>query len=310
MIITTNSLDAGCGISDGSAWTSVTGVSPFGYLWNTIPSSSNDTIFNVAAGNYQVNITDNYGCMDSVIVSVNNPNSPIIDSIVAVDNLCFGDSSGIANSFVSAGTMPYTYSWSTGDTTANIANLPNGTYALLVTDSNNCNSNIVNVVISSPTVLNVSNSSTNESCLGCLDGSATAIVTGGAGPYTYNWSNSGTTSTINALSTGLYIVTVTDSLGCTQIDSVMVGSSAAIDENVMENEILIYPNPADEFVKIESKGSALGMVEIRDIQGKLIADFITKNSVYTINTYGWSVGIYLVKVYKGSGNKTYKLVKK
>ncbi|MBI4648712.1 MAG: VCBS repeat-containing protein, partial [Bacteroidia bacterium] len=67
-------------------------------------------------------------------------------------------------------------------------------------------------------------SSTNVSCNGGSDGSATATALGGVLPYTYSWNTTPpqTTATAIVLSAGTYIVTVTDSAGCQSIDSVEI----------------------------------------------------------------------------------------
>ncbi|MCB0596758.1 MAG: SprB repeat-containing protein, partial [Phaeodactylibacter sp.] len=51
-------------------------------------------------------------------------------------------------------------------------------------------------------------------CFGAADGEAIAIVEGGAGGYTYQWSNGATTSANINLPDGEYFVTVTDIFGC------------------------------------------------------------------------------------------------
>ncbi|MEM1319241.1 MAG: T9SS type A sorting domain-containing protein [Bacteroidota bacterium] len=75
--------------------------------------------------------------------------------------------------------------------------------------------------IASGTTLNVQVSSTmNVRCFGGSDGSATVVVSNGSSPFSYNWSNGGsTTATNNTLSAGFFAVTVTDGTGCTGIAS-------------------------------------------------------------------------------------------
>ncbi len=65
-------------------------------------------------------------------------------------------------------------------------------------------------------------SSTNASCFGACDGSATATPTGGTLPYTYLWSTGDTNQTENSLCSGTYFVIVTDSLGATAMDSIII----------------------------------------------------------------------------------------
>jgi gliding motility-associated-like protein len=80
---------------------------------------------------------------------------------------------------------------------------------------------------------------------GCApnSGTATIVVTGGTGPYTYSWSPGGqTTSTITGLSSGTYIVTVTDATSCvpfTDTITISTGSgfslATAVNNNVSCN---------------------------------------------------------------------------
>ncbi len=72
--------------------------------------------------------------------------------------------------------------------------------------------------------LSLSITAFSASCNGTCDGFATATVSGGFSPYTYQWNDPGnqTDSVATGLCAGTYIVTITDSLGFTGIDSVMI----------------------------------------------------------------------------------------
>lgn len=63
---------------------------------------------------------------------------------------------------------------------------------------------------------------TGVSCFGAVDGEATANPTGGCAPYSYMWSNGGMTATIGNLAAGIYVVTVSDSLGTMVTDSIEI----------------------------------------------------------------------------------------
>jgi len=69
-------------------------------------------------------------------VTVNEP-AALLASATTVDASC-GQSDGSASVSASGGTTPYGYSWSTGQTTASVSNLSQGTYTVTVTDANGC----------------------------------------------------------------------------------------------------------------------------------------------------------------------------
>lgn len=66
--------------------------------------------------------------------------------------------------------------------------------------------------------------STNASCVSCMDGTATVVATGGTGNFSYAWTPSGGSSAVaSGLGGGSYSVTVTDNAtGCTSTSTVNV----------------------------------------------------------------------------------------
>jgi hypothetical protein len=83
-----------------------------------------------------------------------------------------------------------------------------------VTDSTGCQANGV-VTLVQPTALLPNGLVTNVNCYGGQSGSVQLAVTGGTGPYSYNWSNAGTVASISNLNAGNFSVTVTDANQCT-----------------------------------------------------------------------------------------------
>ncbi|MFN5355255.1 MAG: SprB repeat-containing protein [Bacteroidota bacterium] len=65
----------------------------------------------------------------------------------------------------------------------------------------------------------------NPTCPTCNDGSIQAQVSGGTAPYTFNWSNGSTSSSLASLQQGVYFLYVSDAAGCTAIDTVFLGST-------------------------------------------------------------------------------------
>ena len=71
--------------------------------------------------------------------------------------------------------------------------------------------------------ISATTSTSNVSCNGGSDGSATATVTGGTAPFNYVWTpGGGTTATINGLSAGTYSVVITDAAACVTTGSATI----------------------------------------------------------------------------------------
>ena len=102
-----------------------------------------------------------------------------------------------------------------------------GTYQLTVTDNNGTIVQSVPFLITEPTAaLTASGMTTDESSPGSNDGAVNLTVSGGTPGYSFLWNNSFTTEDISALTMGTYTVTITDSRGCTFVDSYVVSTDA------------------------------------------------------------------------------------
>ena len=103
-----------------------------------------------------------------------------------------------------------------------------GDYEVRVRDSSMCETIDTVTVGSLVAVINSSISSTNVSCFGSADGTATATASGGTGPYTYLWSYGATTQSISNLLAGTYVLSITDSNNCSTNDSVVIAEPALL----------------------------------------------------------------------------------
>ncbi len=124
------------GGNDGTSSITASGnFAPFNVLWST-----GDTIFSISnlnAGSYTATVTDDNGCITDVLVDVTEP-SPLAINIDATPLSASAANDGSATVSLANGLAPYTYEWSTGETTDSIGGLALGQYQITVTDANGC----------------------------------------------------------------------------------------------------------------------------------------------------------------------------
>lgn len=223
----TASINQPANICYGSSTTvSVTASGGFGgyvYLWS---NSSTAPSITAQAGQHCVNVTDAGGCIASACVNVIQ-NPPIVAQINPPPLVCPLGST-ILTGTATGGQMPYSYLWNNGLTTPTI-NATVGNYTLTVFDAigSTCfNTTTVSVMEESP--INIFTGTTNVSCFGGNNGTASIYVNGGVPGYSYVWSvGAATTSIIGGLQAGSYSVHVTDNLGCTKSTNVTITQPSA-----------------------------------------------------------------------------------
>ncbi|MEP7165120.1 MAG: T9SS type A sorting domain-containing protein [Ferruginibacter sp.] len=178
------------------------------------------------------NVTDANGCTGSFVAQVTIPNPPAIVATASAGTIaCIGGTTTLTVTATGGHAYQKQYSlnggaYQTANTfTVNAAGSP---YTVTVRETVTLctvTSNTVTVT-QSATALTATATSTDATTPGGSDGTATAIPSGGTGPYTYSWSSSPVQTTITAtgLPAGIYIVTVTDSRGCTTTATATVSS--------------------------------------------------------------------------------------
>jgi hypothetical protein len=200
------------------------GTSPYTYNRGTGAQASG-TFSSLAAGTYNVTVTDANGCTVVRPVTLTQPATGITTSISTQTNIaCNGGNTGSFSINATGGTAPYSFNRGTGaQSNGTFAGLAAGTYNVTVSDNGGCTA-VQTVVISQPAVL-ASNigSQTNISCFGSSNGSFTIVATGGTTPYTFNRGTGAQSSgAFSSLAVGTYNVTVTDANGCTSVQAVNI----------------------------------------------------------------------------------------
>lgn len=121
---------------DGSASLTASGnFGPFTFEWNN--GNTTNTINGLSLGTYTATVTDANGCTTEVLVDVEDP-APINIQVQTTPLTTVGTADGTATATVVNGNAPYTYLWSTSETTVSISGLALGQYQVTVTDANGC----------------------------------------------------------------------------------------------------------------------------------------------------------------------------
>ncbi len=155
-----------------------------GYLYNWSPAGgTNATASNLSAQTYTVLVTDANSCTATSTLDITQPALPLTALATFSNVTCNGLGNGSATVTAAGGTSPYTYNWTPAGGAAPVAsNLTPQTYTATITDFNLCTTTAT-VNITEPPILTLTATTTNVSCNGLSTGSATAIATGGTGPY-------------------------------------------------------------------------------------------------------------------------------
>jgi hypothetical protein len=160
---------------------------------------------------------------------------------------CITCADGSASISVTGTNGVVTYTWApSGGNAATATGLLTGSYTVTIVDGFGCViMDTVTVAYDTCGLVSTATTSADASCGTCADGSAQVVVSGANGPLTYLWNNGGTADTIQNVLPGTYYVTITDSLGCTSVDSVVVNFSTGIAGINAAGAISIFPNPSN-----------------------------------------------------------------
>ncbi|MEM8525240.1 MAG: T9SS type A sorting domain-containing protein [Bacteroidota bacterium] len=236
--LSTEVTNASCGENNGTIDLTISGgQAPYTIDWDNDGTGDNDDtedLANLAAGDYNVTVTDVNGC-SSITTATVGSSSGLSLSTEVTDASC-GANNGAIDLTISGGQTPYTIDWDndgTGDNddAEDLANLAAGDYNVTVSDANGCSASTTATVGSSDEV-SLSTMVTDASC-GVNNGAINLTISGGQTPYTIDWDNDGTgdnddTEDLNNLTAGDYNVTVTDANGCSANTTATVSSSGGL----------------------------------------------------------------------------------
>lgn len=180
---------------------------------------------NVASGTYQAMISNPDGtCLNTYNENVTIETiTPLSVQLVEVyPPLCHDEANGGAIIEASGGYQAYTYTWSNGQTTAELTEVEAGNYTVTIQDANNCETTLA-IDISNPPIFDIQLTERLDTTL-CLG--QTATFHAGSAEHDYEWQNQqGMISTANEITvteSGLYTVKAINENNCIATDSVTV----------------------------------------------------------------------------------------
>ncbi|WP_299182371.1 T9SS type A sorting domain-containing protein [uncultured Aquimarina sp.] len=239
---------SGNGLSNGSIEVVANGGTPaYTYNWtdttNTSIGTNSSILNNVAAGSYFLTLTDANNCMLGPLEYVVGEPDPLLVTIDETAIPCFGEN-GELFAIVTGGVTPYSYQWFDSadaliSTASNTGPIPTGQYRVIVTDTNLNQTEIPNINLTQPDVLEITNIAvTDVSCYNGSDGSIEITVAGGTGAYSYRWNTLGSsTNILNGISEGAYEVTVTDENACS-VDSRIINVGQPVVYDIINTAII------------------------------------------------------------------------
>jgi gliding motility-associated-like protein len=263
LVLVKDSTNVTCnGLNNGNASVTVSGgTSPYTYLWNDSLAQATSTATGLAAGNYEVIVTDNRGCADTAQVAIIEPNPLLLVLDNLVDVLCNGAATGAINISTAGGTAPYSYLWTNaGGINEDLLGAVAGSYTLTVSDANACTFQITQV-ITQPTVINVGLVATNISCFGLATGAVNANISGGTTPYLYAWTGpngfTANTEDISTLVAGSYTLITTDANNCSNTQTLSITQPATVLISITNLNVACFgDNTGSLTASVQSGGTA------------------------------------------------------
>ncbi len=273
------------GGNTGSINLTVNGGTPgYTFLWSN--GATTEDINGLTAGSYNVTVTDANGCVATAGVNVQQP-QPLVAAATPVNIACFGANNGGVNLSVTGGTSPFVYSWSNGAATKDITGVVSGTYTVTITDKNNCTAT-ASATVTQQAALSVTVTGSDLTCFANRTGGATTTVGGGVAPYTYIWSNGGTSADLINLPIGTYSVTVSDANGCTGTGSTTLTQPDTLTATATGSAVSCF-------------GDATGTVTLTVTGGTTAYSYAWSNGAATQNLTGLVAGTYSVTITDANG---------
>lgn len=262
-----------------------------GYQWS---NGLNAQQINISAsGTYSVTVSDDFGCtgLDTKVVTFEE--NPLL-YLGADTTLCHAESITL-----DAG-IHASYTWSNGSTAQQLSTNQQGSYAVTVSDANNCTA-------TDDIQINIAPALSASFTANAVNGNTYQFTPSASGTHTWSFGDSAT-SQANAPShqysaNGTYQVvhTITDANGCTDTYTQAITVQGTGISSIALGGINIYPNPATNTLNITSTQTDIERIELIDMLGQTIYSTHSSSANISINISGYAAGVYLVRIHTLQG---------
>jgi len=278
-------------------------------------ATTETSVSDLAPGTYEVTVTDEVGCSGTASIEV-EAGIAITATSSSTDASCFGEEDGEVSLSAEGGTGSFQYS-DDGNSFGQdnvFDDLLAGTYNFFVQDENGCVES-VEATIGQPEAIVVTGIVSEGSVTG--EGTIDVTVTGGSLPYTYEWIGPGVSGQdgqdLEGISTGSYVVDVTDDNGCTTTETFNITTD--IRELGAGITATVYPNPSQGEFVVDVQGGFQGALQfhIVDAQGRMIqsGQWVATSGAFRTNLdlSGAEAGVYRLVLMANGRPSSMQLVK-
>jgi gliding motility-associated-like protein len=299
--ITGTTTQASCqGVNNGTVTIQLlNGTAPFTVYLNAstvLTATGSSVVFNnVAAGSYNVTVTDANGCSTNAPgFSINVGVGGGFTASSTITNVsCFNGTNGSIAITPAGGASPYSFVLNAGAPQAGATaytfnNLSANTYAVFVRDAVGCTFDLNNLQLTQPAALAIPAPAVQSPlCAGASDGGITVSPTGGTPPFTYSL-NGGAFQSANTfkVAAGTYTVTVMDAKNC-------LGTLS----NIIVNDPPVLTAAIANVANATCDGGADGSIEVTATGGSAGYQYSTDGTTFqTSNILRVKQGTYTVTV--------------
>ncbi|NRB51440.1 MAG: T9SS type A sorting domain-containing protein [Saprospiraceae bacterium] len=217
------------------------GKAPYSFVWSDNASGGHRR--GLTVGSYEALAIDANGCEKSIQIDLDAA-SQLNAGALGEPASCDLMNDGLLTASAQYGQQPYSYVWSTGDSTQVVENVEPGYYELTVTDALGC-VDTAHALVQTNFAVDMAGSA-----LLCGPGPTSQlniVANGGTAPYEYHWNTGDVSPEMSNLSEGTYTITITDANNCKTVEKI----------EIVPSDFSISVIPRDVLCQGDSTGSVL-----------------------------------------------------